>query len=121
MHYESFLSGDTRLPMIYMSDAIRGIIELMESSAEKIKIRSSYNISGFSFTPKEIRNEIINHIPEFKLKYLLDFRQEIADSWPETIDDSFASKDWGWKPKYNLKNTTTEMLINLKERYNIIA
>jgi len=119
--YESFLSGDTRLPMMYMSDAIRGIIELMESSAEKIKIRSSYNISGFSFTPKEIRNEIINHIPEFKLKYLLDFRQEIADSWPETIDDSYASKDWGWKPKYNLKNTTTEMLINLKNRYNFVA
>ncbi len=119
--YESFLSGDTRLPMMYMSDAIRGIIELMESSAEKIKIRSSYNISGFSFTPKEIRNEIINHIPGFKLKYLLDFRQEIADSWPETIDDSYASKDWGWKPKYNLKNTTTEMLINLKNRYNFVA
>ncbi len=119
--YESFLSGDTRLPMMYMSDAIRGIIELMESPAEKIKIRSSYNISGFSFTPKEIRNEIINHISEFKLKYLLDFRQEIADSWPETIDDSYASKDWGWKPKYNLKNTTTEMLINLKNRYNFVA
>ena len=119
--YESFLSKDTRLPMMYMSDAIRGIIELMESPAEKIKIRSSYNISGFSFTPKEIRNEIINHISEFKLKYLLDFRQEIADSWPETIDDSYASKDWGWKPKYNLKNTTNEMLVNLKNRYNIVA
>ena len=117
--YKSFLSKDTKLPMMYMPDAIRAIIKLMESPFEKVKIRSSYNLAGVSFSPKEIASEISNHIPNFKISYLPDFRQSIADSWPSSIDDSHAQNDWGWKLKYDLKKMTSDMIKNLKKQYKI--
>jgi nucleoside-diphosphate-sugar epimerase len=115
--YESFLSENTALPMMYMPDAIRATIELMEVPAEKVKIRSSYNLAGVSFTPKQIAAEVSKHIPNFEISYKPDFRQEIADSWPSSIDDIFAQKDWGWKAKYNLQTMTMDMMENLKRKY----
>lgn len=112
--YECFLSEDTALPMMYMDDAIRATIEIMQASSEQIKIRSSYNLSGISFTPKEIAAEIKKHIPRFVISYKPDFRQKIADSWPASIDDNFAKLDWNWKHKFNLDSMTFEMLENLK-------
>ena len=96
--YTCFLKEDTYLPMMYMPDAIRATIELMEADAKNISIRTSYNISGMSFSPKEISKEIQNHIPEFTITYEPDYRQTIAESWPQSIDDSIAKKDWNWKP-----------------------
>ena len=101
--YTCFLENNTALPMMYMPDAIRATIELMEAPSEKVKIRSSYNLAGFSFTPTEIAEEIKKHIPDFEISYCPDFRQEIADSWPSSINDIYAQKDWGWKLDYNLK------------------
>ena len=115
--YESFLSENTGLPMMYMPDAIRATIELMEAPAEKVKIRSSYNLAGISFTPKQIAAEVSKHIPNFEMSYKPDFRQEIADSWPQSIDDSFAQKDWGWEAKYDLQKMTNDMIENLKIKY----
>ena len=115
--YESFLSENTGLPMMYMPDAIRATIKLMETPAEKVKIRSSYNLAGISFTPKQIAAEISKHIPNFEMSYKPDFRQEIADSWPQSIDDSFAQKDWGWEAKYDLQKMTNDMIENLKIKY----
>lgn len=112
--YSCFLKEDTYLPMMYMPDAIRATIELMEADSASISVRTSYNISGMSFSPNEISNEIKKHIPEFKMGYEPDYRQAIAESWPQSIDDSVATKDWGWKPAYNLKNMTNEMLENMK-------
>ena len=112
--YECFLKEDTYLPMMYMPDAIRSTIELMESPADKISVRTSYNISGMSFSPKEIAAEIKMHIPEFSISYQPDYRQEIANSWPQSIDDSVASADWGWKAEYGLKEMVADMLLNLK-------
>ncbi|HWH62874.1 MAG TPA: NAD-dependent epimerase/dehydratase family protein [Ginsengibacter sp.] len=112
--YKCFLKEDTYLPMMYMPDAIRATIELMEADARNITIRTSYNISGMSFSPKEITEEIKNHIPEFKTIYKPDYRQMIAESWPRSIDDSVAKKDWGWKPAYDLTKMTAEMLDNMK-------
>jgi len=117
--YESFLSENTGLPMMYMPDAIRAIIELMEAPAERVKIRSSYNLAGISFTPKEIAAEISKHIPNFEMSYNPDFRQEIADSWPSSIDDSHTQNDWGWKLKYDLEKMTSDMMKNLKKQYKI--
>ena len=111
--YSCYLSKNTRLPMMYMPDAIRATIELMNSPSKNIKIRSSYNLSGISVTPHEMYAEIKKHINSFKMIYNIDFRQKIADSWPQTIDDSFAQKDWGWKLNYDLKNITLEMIKNL--------
>ena len=111
--YECFLSEDTYLPMMYMPDAIRATIELMEAPADKISIRTSYNISGMSFSPKEISAEIKKHIPDFKISYKPDYRQAIANSWPQSIDDSVARKDWGWKEEYDLGAMTKDMLENL--------
>lgn len=111
--YTSFLKEDTYLPMMYMPDAIRATIELMEAPAEKISVRTSYNLSGMSFSPKEIAEEIKNHIPEFRINYKPDYRQAIADSWPASIDDSVARKDWGWKEEYDLKRMVGDMLENL--------
>lgn len=111
--YESFLNADTYLPMMYMEDAVNATIKVMEAPPEKIKIRSSYNISGMSFCPSEIAAEIKKHIPEFEISYKPDFRQEIADSWPQSIDDSKARQDWGWKPEYDLVKMTTDILKNL--------
>ena len=112
--YECFLKQDTRMPMMYMEDAIRATISIMEAPAEKIKIRSSYNLAAISFTPREIADEISKHIPEFEISYNPDFRQQIADSWPGSIDDSRAREDWGWKHEYGLEEMTRTMLENLK-------
>lgn len=111
--YNCFLSENTYLPMMYMPDAIRATIELMETSADNVKIRSSYNISAMSFSPKEVALEIKKNIPEFVISYHPDFRQQIADSWPQSIDDSAARKDWGWKPTYSLAEMTKDMIKNL--------
>lgn len=112
--YECFISEETALPMMHMEDAIRATIELMQAPAEKIKIRGSYNLSGISFTPKQIADEIKKHIPDFTISYKPDFRQAIANSWPKSIDDLNAQKDWGWKVKYNLPKLVENMLTNLK-------
>ncbi len=114
--YTCFLNQDTYLPMMYMPDAIRATIELMEAPKEKIGVRTSYNISGMSFSPAEIAAEIKKHIPAFTINYTPDYRQAIADSWPQSIDDSVASTDWGWKPMYNLETMTKDMLDNLKKQ-----
>ncbi len=111
--YECFLSEDTYLPMMYMPDAIKATIDLMEAPAEKISIRTSYNLSGMSFSPKEIAAEIKKHIPEFTITYKPDYRQAIADSWPQSIDDSVARNDWGWKEEYDLEKMVKDMLDNL--------
>ena len=112
--YECFLSEETALPMMYMDDAIRATLEIMQAPADSVKIRSSYNLSGLSFTPKEMAIEIKKHIPEFIISYKPDFRQKIADSWPASIDDSRAREDWHWKTKFDLASMTVEMLKNLK-------
>jgi nucleoside-diphosphate-sugar epimerase len=111
--YECFLKEDTYLPMMYMPDAIRATIELMEADASSIKVRTSYNLSGMSFSPKEIFDEIKKHLPDFDIVYKPDSRQGIADSWPQSIDDAVARKDWGWKEEYNLKGMVVDMLENL--------
>ncbi|MBD1261559.1 NAD-dependent epimerase/dehydratase family protein [Maribacter polysiphoniae] len=113
--YTCFLKKDTRLPMMFMDDAIRATLLLMRSKPENIKIRSSYNLAAMSFTPEEIAKSIKAWIPDFKISYKPDFRQEIADSWPSSIDDSQAQKDWGWQSNFDLEKTTKEMLSNLKE------
>lgn len=112
--YTCFLKEDTMLPMMYMEDAIRASVELMESDGDKLSIRSSYNLGAMSFTPGEIARSIQAVIPEFKIDYEPDFRQAIADSWPGSIDDSQARKDWGWKPEFNLERTTEEMIRELR-------
>jgi nucleoside-diphosphate-sugar epimerase len=113
--YESFLSADTALPMMYMDDAIRATLTLMDAPAEKLSIRSSYNLAGISFTPKQLADEIKHHLPDFKISYSnSDPRQAIADSWPKSIDDSQATIDWGWKLEYDLPKMVTDMLVNLK-------
>jgi nucleoside-diphosphate-sugar epimerase len=111
--YECFLKEDTMLPMMYMEDAIRATTEIMTADAASIKERSSYNVSGMSFDPSLIAEEIKKHIPEFNITYAPDFRQEIADSWPDSIDDSKARKDWSWSRKYDLSKTAIDMLKNL--------
>lgn len=111
--YTCFLKEDTYLPMMYMPDAIRGTIELMEAPAAKISVRTSYNFAAMSFSPADIGNEIKKHIPDFSLTNKPDYRQAIADSWPKSIDDSVARNDWGWKPEYDLRSMTHDMLQNL--------
>lgn len=111
--FTSFLSEDTRLPMMYMSDAIKATIDLMEAPLERIKVRSSYNIAALSFTPKEIAMSIQRHYPNFRMSCVPDFRQAIADSWPESIDDSVARNDWGWKENFSLDRMTDDILSNL--------
>jgi nucleoside-diphosphate-sugar epimerase len=99
---------------MYMPDAIRATIELMESPVDKITVRTSYNISSMSFSPKEISAEIKKHIPDFSIHYKPDYRQSIADSWPQSIDDSVARNDWGWKEEFDLASMTKDMLENLE-------
>lgn len=111
--FTCFLKEDTPLPMMYMEDAIRATIELMEAPKESVKIRSSYNLSGCSFTPKELADEIKLIVPDFKIKYEPDFRQKIADSWPGSIDDSSARNDWNWSAKYDAKLLVDTMLKNV--------
>jgi nucleoside-diphosphate-sugar epimerase len=112
--YTSFLEKDTFLPMMYMPDAIRATIELMEAPKEKIRERTSYNLCAMSFSPEEIAAEIKRHIPEFTIDYKPDYRQAIANSWPQSIDDSVAREDWGWKHEFDLAAMTEDMLTNLK-------
>lgn len=112
--YECFLSENTALPMMYMDDAIRATIELMQAEGDKLTIRTSYNLNALSFTPAELAAEIKKHLPEFEISYNPDFRQTIADSWPASIDDSIAQRDWGWKYEYDLAKMTETMLAHLK-------
>ncbi|MFZ9027662.1 MAG: NAD-dependent epimerase/dehydratase family protein [Crocinitomicaceae bacterium] len=111
--YTSFLSEDTPLPMMFMDDAIRATIELMEAPSEKLSIRSSYNLGGISFTPKDLTTEICKVMPEFTISYEPDFRQAIADSWPGSIDDSVANKDWNWKEEFGIEKLVEVMLNNV--------
>lgn len=112
--YTVYLSADTSLPMMYMPDAINATLSLMEAPVEQIKLRSSYNLAGFSFNPSELVAEIQQHLPAFTCDYVPDFRQAIADSWPDSIDDARAREDWGWKPTFDLAKMTQDMLANLK-------
>ncbi len=113
--FECFLGENTYLPMMYMPDAIKATIDLMHAPAERVKVRSSYNLNAMSFSPKEITASIQRHLPAFSTVYRPDSRQEIADSWPQSIDDSAAQQDWGWKPSYDLHAMTADMLLNLKK------
>ncbi|HLP12328.1 MAG TPA: NAD-dependent epimerase/dehydratase family protein [Flavobacteriales bacterium] len=112
--FTSFLGEDTTLPMMYMDDAIRATVEIMEAPAANVKLRSSYNIAGMSFSPKEIAAEIKLQIPDFQIDYAPDFRQQIANGWPQSIDDSAARADWGWKNEYDLRKLVNIMLTNIK-------
>jgi len=115
--YACFLEENTALPMIYMDDAIQATVQLMEAPAEKVKLRTSYNLSGMSFSPKEITAAIQQHFPNFAVSYAPDFRQQIAESWPRSIDDAVARADWGWQPTYDLEKMTADMILNLKKKY----
>jgi len=111
--YECFLAENTRLPMMYMPDAIRATIELMHAPSEQINVRSSYNLSALSFTPAEVAASIRKVIPGFEITYKPDFRQQIASAWPESIDDGYARKEWGWKPEFDLDAMTKDMLMHV--------
>lgn len=113
--YESFINNDTALPMMYMDDAIKATVDIMEAESSTIKIRSSYNLGAISFTPEELAETIKSIIPEFKITYKPDYRQEIADSWPSSIDDSCAREDWNWSHEYDLKSIANEMISNLEK------
>ena len=114
--YQSFLSADTALPMMYMDDAIRATLALMDAPSKKLTIRSAYNLAGVSFTPAQIAGEIKKALPGFEISYAeTDPRQAIADSWPKSIDDSYAWKDWGWQLEYDLPKMVSDMLENLKK------
>ena len=112
--YQCFLMTNTRLPMMYMDDAVRATMELMEAAPENIRYRTSYNIGAMDFTPRELFEEIVKHVPEFEIFYHPDFRQKIAEGWPASVDDSAARRDWGWKSAYGLGETVKVMLENLK-------
>ncbi len=113
--YQCFLKENTKLPMMFMDDAIRAAIELMDCDIDKIKVRSSYNLASMSFSPSEIYESIKEHLPDFTISYLPDFRQNIADSWPSSIDDSKAREDWNWGPEFDLARTTDEMIEQLSK------
>ncbi|HEY0262713.1 MAG TPA: NAD-dependent epimerase/dehydratase family protein [Chitinophagales bacterium] len=113
--YTCFLKENTVLPMMYMPDAIRATISLMETPKEKIRIRSSYNVAAFSFSPKELAAEIQKEIPDFKMDYKPDYRQQIADSWTQSIDDTFAREDWSWKPEFTIQSMVRDMLAHIPE------
>jgi nucleoside-diphosphate-sugar epimerase len=113
--YECFLSKKTRLPMMYMNDAVSATIQLMQAKPADVKLRTGYNLAAIDFTPEEMALEIKKYIPDFKISYKPDFRQEIADSWPSSIDDSDARKDWNWEHKFDLSAMTTDMLENIKD------
>lgn len=118
--YECFLGENTNLPMMYMDDAIEATMQLMQAESKSVMIRSSYNVTAMSFTPKEIALEIKKHIPDFEITYKPDFRQEIADSWPQIINDAHARKDWNWKHKFDLPSMTLEMLKNIKQSHECV-
>ena len=111
--YTCYINPDTRLPMMYMDDAIRATLELMDAPQGSIKLRSSYNLAAYNFTPSELEASIQKHRPDFKVNYEADFRQDIAASWPGSLDDSAARDDWGWEPAYDLEQTTRIMLENI--------
>ena len=117
-NYRCFLKAGTTLPMMYMSDAIRATIAIMDAAPEDVKIRSAYNLAAISFDPEEIAQAIRKHIPDFEISYEPDFRQEIADTWPQSIDDTQAREDWGWQHKNDLNDITRIMLKNLALKYN---
>jgi nucleoside-diphosphate-sugar epimerase len=117
-NYSSFLNKETKLPMMYIDDAIEATIKIMDAKPEAIKIRSSYNLAGMSFTPNEVSEEIKKSIPNFEISYSPDFRQKIADSWPKSIDDSKAREDWGWNHRVDLEKMTTLMIENLSLKYD---
>jgi len=119
--YTCFLSENTALPMIYMDDAIRATLELMDAAASDLKVRTSYNLAGMSFSPKEITASIQKLKPDFKVSYQPDFRQKIADSWPESIDDTSARTDWNWQPKFDLDAMTQDMVSHLEEKYRLVG
>lgn len=114
--YECFLKENTRLPMIYMPDAIRATLMLMDAPADALSVRTSYNLASMSFTPKEIYQSILRHIPDFKISYKPDFRQQIAESWNESIDDHIARNDWAWKENFDLDTMAEDMIVNLKKK-----
>ncbi len=118
--YECFLKEDAELPMMFMDDAIKATIDIMRAKAEDVKIRSSYNVAAISFTPKTIAESIKKRIPEFKISYKPDYRQDIAESWPKHINDSYARQDWKWKHQFNLEDITEEMLFQLKKKYETV-
>ncbi|GGH38641.1 NAD-dependent epimerase [Mangrovimonas yunxiaonensis] len=113
--YQCFLSEDTALPMMFMDDAIKATVDIMAAPAEAIKIRSSYNLAAISFTPKDVANAIKKHIPNFTITYKTDYRQDIASTWPKSIDDTHARNDWNWKHNFDLEAMTKEMLDNLSK------
>lgn len=113
--YECFLEENTILPMMYMPDALRATISLMQAPAEKVKLRSSYNVAAMSFSPADIAKEIKSFIPDFSISYKPDVRQQYAESWPQSIDDSVAREHWGWKPDFDLHKMSEDMLIHLQE------
>ncbi len=118
-HYDCYIAKDTYLPMMYMPDAIRATIELMEAPAENITVHTSYNLAGISFSPGEIAASIQKYIPDFTIDYKPDYRQTIANSWPQSIDDSITCNDWGWKPEYDLEKMTKDMLENIQADYSV--
>lgn len=113
--YTSFLDKDTTLPMMYMDDAVRATIELMDAASEKLRIRTSYNLAAMSFNPEEVTKSIQKTLPDFTIDYNPDFRQDIADTWPQSIDDSFAKEDWGWNPEFDLDQMTNTMIKAIKK------
>jgi len=117
--FECFLSKDTALPMMYISDAVKATIDLMEAESNDVKVRSSYNVSAISFTPAEIASSIKKYIPNFEITYKPDFRQAIADSWPNSIDDSAARNDWNWQHEFDLDKMTQEILNGLRVQLGI--
>ena len=119
-NFKCFLKADTKLPMVFMEDAIRATIELMQTPKENIKTRTSYNLGSMSLNPSEIYEAIKKQHPSFEIQYQPDFRQVIADNWPKSIDDKEARNDWGWEPKFNLKSMTSVMLKKLEEKYKKI-
>lgn len=112
--YTCFLQEDTRLPLLYMPDALEATLALMQADADRIRVRSSYNLAGFSCTPAEITASIQQHLPGFRVQYQPDFRQKIADAWPYVIDDQLAQQDWGWRARYDLAAMTKDMLLHLR-------
>ena len=117
--YSCFLDKDTALPMLFMPDAIKATVDLMEAKASKISVHNSYNIGGLSVTPGQISDEIIKQIPDFKIEYKPDFRQTIAETWPQGVDDSVSTRDWGYEHRYDLQAITEIMLEEIKQKLNL--
>lgn len=115
--YRCFLGEDTYLPMIYMPDALRAIVELMQAPAERITVRTSYNLGAMSFSPRELTETIRRFVPEFTVEYAPDYRQKIADTWPDALDDTYARQDWGWSPQYDREAMAADMVNNLRSKY----